>query len=87
MRYRIVMHGKGFITQSRFKYWPFWGNVFMPGFNYFQTVCEAESAIKRVMARATTDGIVVKELADGGAFIDPPWPPFDPGERDGSGPP
>jgi len=62
MKYRIVTAGDGFVTQCRFKCWPFWTPVFDPGFNYFTTVEKAEVAILKVIRRAQTDGRVAKEI-------------------------
>lgn len=65
MRYRIVTAGSGFITQCKFKYWPFWGRVFFWS-NYFPTIDAAETSIRLLIAYERTDGRVVKELGDDG---------------------
>jgi hypothetical protein len=64
VKYRIVTAGTGFVTQCRFKYWPFWNRVFDPGFNYFKTIDEAENAIKILISRRYTNGRVVKQFDD-----------------------
>jgi hypothetical protein len=62
VKYRIITSGNGFYAQCKYKYWPFWMSVFDVGRNYFTTLEKAESAIKRVIEYAQTDGRVVKVI-------------------------
>ena len=64
MKYRIITDGEGFLTQCRFRFWPFWQPVFSPGFNWYGKAEDAERAIARVIGFKRSDGRVVNTIED-----------------------